>query len=185
MNKVFIWCICSVISGLSLYCVFIYTGDFFFFFQFFTWHAEVPNFTISPSPPPLTFIMVIVNTVPLLNISFCWVAKCLGWGQFVPHCPIMPDACGYTIWSIHELICILGHEFHSPSPPLLLCARFEAIMTLQQMKRTKIVTAHLWGWNECRVCRELKEGKDLHTGTWWGSLPEGREFFFKCCSNDL
>lgn len=126
MNKVFIWCICSVISRLSLHG--IYIGGFFL-------HTEV---LISQFIPLLlTFIMVILNAAPLLNISFCWVAKCLGWGQFVPHCPIMPDACSYTIWSVQEFICILGHEFHSPSP-LLLYGRFEVRVTLQQMKRTSI-----------------------------------------------
>lgn len=146
MNKVFIWCICSVISGLALHCI-LYREQFFFilfsffrlslvFLFFFCPAYRSSNFTIY-SPLCSPFITVIVNTAPFLNVSFCWVAKSLGWGQFVPHCPIMPDACGYTIWSIHELIYILGHEFHTPSP-LLLPGRFEVIMTLQQMKRTKI-----------------------------------------------
>lgn len=135
--------------------LYLYGGAFFFFLFFLpcTQKFLISQFIL----PPLTFIMVIVNTVPLLNISFCWVAKCLGWGQFVPHCPIMPDACGYTIWSIHEFICILGPEFHTPSPPLLYC-RSEAIMTLQQLKRTKIWGLTCRGWNECSMCKELKEG---------------------------
>lgn len=50
------------------------------------------------------FIMEIVSRTQLLRTSgirSCWVAKCLGRGQFVPHYPIMPDACGCTIWSPH------------------------------------------------------------------------------------
>lgn len=122
-----------------------------FFFSFFLHRAHMQKFLISQFilPPLLTFIMVIVNTVPLLNISFCWVAKRLGWGQFVPHCPIMPDACGYTIWSIHEFICILGHEF---SYPLTAAApqQIRGNNDLTADEKNKDLTAHLWeGGSEC------------------------------------
>lgn len=163
MNKVFIWCTGCAISQRRLYCVYIWATPI---------PSKFPKITTVYLHPPtlfLTFIMVIVNPVPVLAAGFCWVAKCLDGGQFVPRCPIMPDACGYTIWSLH-LHTRTRISWPPPLPLPPLYGRLEAIMTSRQIKRTKIWQLTCGG--EKKECgREIEGGK--RTGRRAGKFTRG------------